>query len=114
MIDPPSIAGSRAGSVVNLEEEAEERDGEAEKVVRKIQGRTNLNHRTQTRNSDDVCCVYFLRQPFQSTMATDRSTTVTPQDDSWIGQAATQDRRTIAKATLPALKLEPFNGDHTR
>ena len=47
-------------------------------------------------------------------MATDRSTTVTPQDDSWIGQAATQDRRTIAKATLPALKLEPFNGDHTR
>ena len=47
-------------------------------------------------------------------MAFDRSTTVTPQDDGWIGQAAIQDRRTIAKATLPALKLEPFNGDHTR
>ena len=43
MMDPPSIAGSRAGSVVNLEEDAE-------KVVREIQGRTNLDHRTQTRN----------------------------------------------------------------
>ena len=33
-------------------------------------------------------------------MATDRSTTVTPQDDSWIGKAATQDRRTIAKLSM--------------
>jgi len=47
-------------------------------------------------------------------MATNRSTTVTQQDEGWLGQAATQDRRTISKATLPAIKLEPFNGDHTR
>ena len=51
MMDPPPIAGSRAGSVINLEEDAEERDREA---VRVIQGRTNLEHRTQTRNSDNV------------------------------------------------------------
>ena len=86
MMDPLSIAGSRVGSVVNLEEDAEERDRDAEEVVREIQGQTNLDHRTQTRNSDNV---HFQIQPFQSTMATDRSTTVTPQDDGWIGQVAT-------------------------
>ena len=49
MMDPPSIAGSRAGSVVNLEEDAEERDREVEEVVREIQGQTKPEHRTQTK-----------------------------------------------------------------
>ena len=111
MMDPPSVAGWRAESVAKLEEDTEERDREAEEVVREIQGRTNLDYSTQTRNSNYV---HFQRQPFQSTMTADRSTTVTPQDDCWIGLAATQDKRTIGKATLPALKLERFNGDHTR
>ena len=111
MMDPPSVAGWRAESVAKLEEDTEERDREAEEVVREIQGRTNLDYSTQTRNSNYV---HFQRQPFQSTMTADQSTTVTPQDDGWIGQTAIQDKRTTAKATLPALKLEPFNGDHTR
>ena len=109
MLDPPSIAGSRAGSVMNLDENVERK--EAGQLVREIKTRRNLDHSTQARTSEYVL---DLRQPFQSSPTADWSTAVVPQTDDWISQATTQSRRPLAKATLPPLKLDPLNGDHTR
>jgi len=61
MMDPPSIAGSIARSVIDPDEDAEGK--EADEVVREIEMRTNLDHSTQTRTSEYV---HVQRQPFCS------------------------------------------------
>ena len=108
MIDPPSIAGSIAGSVINPDENVERK--EAEQGVRDIETKTNLDHSTHTRTSEHV---HVQRQPFQSSTTVDWSTAVIPQTDDWISQASTQSRRPLAKTSLTLLRLDPFNGDHT-
>lgn len=81
MMNPPSIAGSIAGSVMNPDENAERK--EAEQVVREVETRRNLDHSTQARTSE---CVYHQRQPFQSSPTADWATAVSHTDD-WICQA---------------------------
>ena len=94
------------GSVIN----GRRRGGER---CRDIERRPNLDHSTQTRNSENV---HFQREPFQSTMAVDHSAGGVLQVDDWIAQETNRSRKPLVKATLsppPLLELESFDGDHT-
>ena len=94
---------------MNPDENAERK--EAEQSVREIETRRNLDHSTQAGTSENV---HDQRQSFQSSPTADWSTAVVPHTDDWISRASTQRRRPLVKASLPPLKLDPFNGDHTR
>ena len=98
--DEPSVIGSVAGSLINPEED-QERARAAEEDAGDIETGTNLDHSTQTRASENV---RFQRAPFQSTMASERTTTP-PKFGDWLHETTVSPRSEKPRRKIPELKL---------
>ena len=113
-IEPPSVASSTAGSVIDPDEHIEGRENTHEEENRREIDplQTHLENGNRTRFSDTL---HVPRVPFPSATSTGLRAENTPSTDEWFRRRpASRERGAQAPSNLPPLRLEPFDGDCTR